>query len=332
MIFRDPVFLWLLLTVPVILAGHFLRRSRGHVRFSSVQVLQQIRQPASVKVQRFIPVFAAAAVALFSLALARPQKGTEYTSITTEGIDIELVVDVSGSMKALDFEIDGERRDRLYVAKEVLKDFIEGRIGDRMGLVVFAGLPYTQCPLTLDYGALISLLDRAQIGMVQDGTAIGSAIGTALMRLKDSDAKSRIIILLTDGINNAGKVSPDAAANLAKESGIKIYAVGVGRRGLVPYPVGKDIFGNTVHRNVELPVDDEGLTRVAETTGGTYWRATDSEALREIYAEIDKLEKTEAKVEKYAEYDEMFSYFAVRGLALLVLGTVLENTRFARIP
>ena len=235
-------------------------------------------------------------------------------------------------MLALDFEIDGERRDRLYVAKEVLKDFVQGRIGDRIGLVVFAGLPYTQCPLTLDYDVLVSLLDRAQIGMVQDGTAIGSAIGTGVMRLKDSQATSRVIILLTDGINNKGKVSPDTAANLAKELGIKVYAVGVGSRGLVPYPWRKDVFGNIIYRNRELPVDDEGLTRVAETTGGKYWRATDSEALREIYAEIDKLEKTEAKIDKYAEYDEMFSYFAVPGLVLLVLGALLENTRFARIP
>ena len=331
MTFRDPVFLLVLLTVPAIAAGQFLRRSRSHVRFSSVRVLRQIRQPASVKVRRFIPVFAASAVALFSLALARPQKGIEYTTITTEGIDIELVIDVSGSMRALDFEIDGERRDRLYVARQALKDFIEGRIGDRIGLIVFAGLPYTQCPLTLDYGVLISLLDRAKIGMVRDGTAIGSAIGTAAMRLKDSKAKSRIIILLTDGINNAGKVSPDTAADLTRDLGIKIYAVGVGRRGVVPYPT-RDFFGNIVLRDVLLPVDDEGLTRIAETTGGKYWRATDSDALRQIYAEIDKLEKTEATVEKYAEYREMFSYFAVPGLALLVIGVVLENTRFARIP
>jgi Ca-activated chloride channel family protein len=282
-------------------------------------------------VRRFIPVFAAAAVGFFSLALARPQKGIEYTSITTEGIDIELVVDVSSSMSALDFEIEGQRKDRLSVAKDVLKDFIQGRIGDRMGLVVFAGLPYTQCPLTLDYGAVISLLDRAKIGMVQDGTAIGSAIGTAVMRLKDSEAESRVIILLTDGINNRGKVSPDTAANLAAESDIKIYAVGVGERGPVPVPM-QDRFGNIVLRNAQLPVDDEGLTRIAETTGGKYWRATDSEALRQIYTEIDTLERTEAKVEKYAEYDEMFSYFAVPGLALLVLGAVLENTRFVRIP
>ncbi len=332
MTFRDPMFLLILLTVPVIAAGQFLRRSRSHVRFSSVRVLRQIRQPASVKVRRFIPVFAASAVALFSLALARPQKGTEYTTITTEGIDIELVIDVSGSMRALDFEIDGQRRDRFYVAKEVLKDFIEGRIGDRIGLMVFAGLPYTQCPLTLDYGALISLLDRAKIGMVQDGTAIGSAIGTAAMRLKDSKAKSRIIILLTDGINNAGKVSPDTAADLTRDLGIKIYAVGVGKRGRVDYPQ-RDRFGRTIGLvPVLLPVDDEGLTRIAETTGGKYWRATDSDALRQIYAEIDTLEKTEAKVEKYAQYSEMFSYFAVPGLALLVVGVVLENTRFARIP
>jgi len=329
--FRDPQFLLLLLAVPVVVIGEFLRKPGGHVRFSSLRVLREIKQPVSVKLRRLVPLLSALAIALFSVGLARPQKGIEYATVTTEGIDIELVVDVSGSMRALDFEIDGERRDRLYVAKQVLAEFIEGRIGDRIGLVVFAGLPYTQCPLTLDYGAVLSLLEQAEIGMVEDGTAIGSAIGTAVMRLRGSDAKSRVMILLTDGINNAGKVSPDTAANLAKESGIKIYAVGVGRKGLVPYPV-RDVFGRTVLQRVSLPVDDEGLARMAETTGGRYWRATDTNALREIYAEIDKLERSEATVEKYAEYNELFPYLVVPGLAFLFLGNLLENTRFARIP
>ena len=328
--FRDPQFLLVLLAVPIVVIGELLRKPAGHVRFSSLRVLREIRQPVSVKLRRFVPLFSALAIALFSLGLARPQKGIEYTSVTTEGIDIELVVDVSGSMRALDFEIDGERKDRLYVTKQVLGEFIQGRIGDRMGLVVFAGLPYTQCPLTLDYGAVLSLLERAEIGMVEDGTAIGSAIGTAVMRLRESGAESRVVILLTDGINNAGKVSPDTAANLAKESGIKIYAVGVGKKGLVPYPI-RDMFGTRLQR-VSLPVDDEGLTRIAETTGGRYWRATDTNALREIYAEIDKLERTEATVEKYAEYNELFPYFVMPGLGFLVLGSLLWNTRFARIP
>jgi Ca-activated chloride channel family protein len=329
--FRDPQFLLVLLVVPIVVIGEFLRKPAGHVRFSSLRVLREIRQPVSLKLRRFVPLFSAVAIALFSLGLARPQKGIEYTSVTTEGIDIELVVDVSGSMRALDFEIEGERRDRLYVTKQVLSEFIEGRIGDRMGLVVFAGLPYTQCPLTLDYGAVLSLLERAEIGMVEDGTAIGSAIGTAVMRLRESDAESRVMILLTDGINNAGKVSPDTAANLAKESGIKIYAVGVGKKGLVPYPA-RDVFGRAVLQRVSMPVDDEGLTRIAETTGGRYWRATDTNALREIYAEIDKLERTEATVEKYAEYNELFPYFVMPGLGFLVIGSLLGNTRFARIP
>jgi len=331
MTFRDPEFFLLLLVVPVIVASGFLRKPCGHVRFSSLRVLRDISQPASVRLRRYVPVFSALAVALLAVGLARPQKGIEYTTITTEGVDIELVVDVSGSMRALDFETGGERRDRLSVAKEVLKEFIEGRIGDRIGLIVFAGLPYTQCPLTLDYGAVLSLLERAKIGMIEDGTAIGSAIGTAVMRLKDSDAKSRIIILLTDGRNNAGKVSPDTAANLAKELGIKIYAVGVGKRGPVPYPA-TDIFGRTVLRRALLPIDDESLTRIAETTGGKYWRATDTDALRQIYAEIDKLEKTEATVEKYAEYRELFPCFVLPAFGLLVVGSVLRNTRFARIP
>jgi Ca-activated chloride channel family protein len=331
MTFRDPEFLLLLPVVPVIVASGFMRRPRGHVRFSSVGVLREIGQPASVRLRRYLPALSAVAVALFSIGLARPQKGIEYTTITTEGVDIELVVDLSSSMRALDFEIQGERKDRLAVAKDVLKEFVEGRIGDRVGLIVFSRLPYTQCPLTLDYGAVLSLLERAQIGMIEDGTAIGSAIGSAVMRLKDSDAKSRIIILLTDGRNNAGKVSPDTAANLAKELGIKIYAVGVGKRGAVPYPA-TDIFGRTVLTRALLPIDDESLTRIAETTGGKYWRATDADALRQIYAEIDTLEKTEATVEKYAEYRELFAYFVLPGFGLLVVGSVLRNTRFARIP
>jgi len=331
MTFRDPQFLLFLLAVPVILIGEFLRKPAGHVRFSSLRVLREIRQPVSLKLRRLVPLFSAIAVTLFSVGLARPQKGIEYTSVTTEGIDIELVVDVSGSMRAMDFEIGGERRDRLYVAKQVLAEFIQGRIGDRMGLVVFARLPYTQCPLTLDYGAVLSLLERAEIGMVEDRTAIGSAIGTAIMRLRDSDAKSRVVVLLTDGINNAGKVSPDTAAGLAKDLGIKVYTVGVGAKGLVPYPM-TDAFGRTRLERVRLPVDDAGLTRIAETTGGQYWRATDTNTLRGIYAEIDKLEKSEATVERYAEYHELFPYFVMPGLGFLVLGSLLGNTRFARIP
>jgi len=331
MTFRDPEFLLLLLVVPVIVVGGFMRKPRGHVRFSSLRVLRDVNQPVSVRLRRYLPIFSAVAVALFSVGLARPQKGIEYTTITTEGVDIELVVDISGSMRALDFEVQGERRDRLAVAKDVLKEFVEGRIGDRIGLVLFSRLPYTQCPLTLDYGAVLSLVDRAQIGTIEDGTAIGSAIGSAVMRLKESDAKSRIIILLTDGRNNAGKVSPDTAASLAKELGIKIYTVGVGKRGPVPYPA-TDIFGRTVLTRALLPIDDASLTRIAETTGGKYWRATDTDALRQIYAEIDKLEKTEATVEKYAEYHELFPYFVLPGFTLLVVGSVLRNTRFARIP
>jgi len=331
MTFRDPMFLFLLLAVPLLVAGQLLRRQRGHVQFSSLNVFRGIRQPISVKVRRYIPLLTAFALAFFSIALARPQKGIEYTAVTTEGIDIELIIDISGSMRALDFKMNGEPTDRLFVAKQVIKDFIKGRIGDRIGMVVFAGRPYTQCPLTLDYGMVLSLLDRVHIGMVEDRTAMGSAIGTAVMRLKDSKAKSRIIILLTDGINNAGKISPDTGANLAKSAGIKIYAIGVGQRGLVPYPF-QDVFGNVVLGKESLPVDDEGLTRIAKTTGGTYWRATDTTALRQIYAEIDKMEKTEARVERYAEYRELFPYFAVPGLVLFLTGVVLENTRFARIP
>jgi Ca-activated chloride channel family protein len=265
------------------------------------------------------------------IALARPQKGKVEAKITTEGIDIVLAVDVSGSMLAEDFQIGGEHQNRLYVVKQVVRDFIEERINDRIGIVVFAARPYTLCPLTLDHGWLIQQLDQAEIGMIEDGTAIGSAIATATNRIRASTAKSRIIILLTDGRNNAGRIDPITAADAASALSVKIYTIGAGTKGLAPYPV-RDFFGNKVYRQVKIEIDDESLKRIAEKTEGMYFRATDTDSLREIYREIDEMEKTEIEATEYMEYKEFYPHLLILAIISFVLEIGLANTRFRRLP
>ena len=265
------------------------------------------------------------------VALARPQYGNEQTKVTTEGIDIVLAVDVSGSMLAEDFEMGGKRYNRLYVIKQVVKDFIQRRINDRIGLVVFAGRAYTQCPMTLDYGMLLQLLDKVEIGMIEDGTAIGSAISSSVDRLRGTKAKSKVGILLTDGRNNAGEIDPFTAAEIAKTFGIKIYTIGAGTKGLAPFPA-VDLFGNKVMRQVKIDIDDESLTEIAKITDGKYYRATDTESLKEIYSQIDKLEKTESEVTHYTEYNELFPYFLLPAFGLLLFELGLTKTRYRKIP
>jgi Ca-activated chloride channel family protein len=251
--------------------------------------------------------------------------------VTTEGIDIILALDVSSSMLAEDFNLDRKRRNRLYVAKEVVKDFIKWRENDRMGMVVFAGQAYTQCPLTLDYDVLLQFLEKVEVGMVEDGTAIGSAIGVCVNRLRTSKAESKVVILLTDGRNNAGEIDPLTAAELSKTYGMKIYTVGAGTKGLAPYPT-KGLFGMKTYRSIEIDIDDDGLTEIAKITGGKYFRATDTRSLKEIYRQIDSLEKTKMEEAIYTEYDELFHYLVIPALGMLLFEVVLANTRFRRIP
>ena len=265
------------------------------------------------------------------IALARPQSGKAHSKVTTEGIDIILALDVSSSMLAEDFNLNKERRNRLYVAKEVVKDFIKWRENDRIGMVVFAGQAYTQCPLTLDYDVLLQFLEKVEIGMVEDGTAIGSAIGVCVNRLRTSKAESKVVILLTDGRNNSGEIDPLTAAELSKTYGMKIYTVGAGTKGLAPYPT-KNLFGLKTYRSIQIDIDDEGLTEIAKITGGRYFRATDTESLKEIYGQIDSLEKTKMEEAIYTEYDELFHYLVIPALGILLLEVVLANTRFRRIP
>jgi len=328
---HDPLVMLLLLLVPLLVLGSLLRTRRRAVRMSDLGVLRTIPPSSAVVFRHLLLVLRALAVTLIVIALARPQKGIEHSRVRTEGIDVQLVVDVSTSMRALDFRLKGDRADRLTVAKQVVADFIKRREGDRIGLTLFAGRAYTQCPLTLDYGMLLTLLDRAETGMIEDGTAIGSAIASAVTRLKDSSSKGKVIVLLTDGVDNASKVDPVTAAQIAKAFDIKVYTVGAGTRGPVPYPR-TNFFGNVELVRVRIDVDDELLQEIADTTGGRYFRATDTESLQETYEEIDRLEKTEREVEQYLEHREMYPYFLLPALVLLLIEIVLSQTRFRQLP
>lgn len=323
--------LWIFILVPAILFAYFRWRPHGHVRFSSIKNLKRLKPSFSLKVRHLLVILRAAAIIFLVIALMRPQKGIEETKIKSEGIDIILAIDVSGSMLAEDFMLGGERKNRLEVVKSVVRDFIKKRSNDRIGLVVFAGRAYMQCPLTLDYGILLKFLDRIDIGMIEDGTAVGDGIGIALARLKNIESKSKIVILLTDGENNAGKIDPKNAAELAKAVGIKVYTIGAGSKGRVPYPA-KDFFGNKVYQWYIIGIDEESLRYIADTTGGKYFRAKDTKGLKKIYGEIDKLEKTKIEVSSYTEYKELFVPFALIGLLILLFETTLRYTRFRTLP
>ena len=271
------------------------------------------------------------ALAFLIIAASRPQSAIEETRIYVEGVDIVLAIDTSTSMYAMDFELEGRRVNRLDAVKRVVSKFIERRTNDRIGIVAFASYAYTVCPLTLDHVWLEKNLERINIGMIKDGTAIGSAIAGSLNRLKDTKAKEKIIILLTDGRNNAGNISPLVAAETAKTLGVKIYTIGAGTKGLAPFPV-QDVFGNTVLRPVKVEIDDKLLKEIAKITDAEYFRATDTNSLEDIYERIDKLEKTKIEETGYNIYKELFGYFLVLGLMFLLIGIFLSNTIFRRIP
>ncbi|HQU30881.1 MAG: VWA domain-containing protein [Planctomycetia bacterium] len=331
MIFRDPLFLVFLVVIPPLIYVYFRSRGTNQVVFPSLEALKKIKPSFAQRYRHILIILRSTAIVLFVIALARPQYGNKQTKVTTEGIDIVLAVDVSGSMLAEDFEIGGRRYNRLHVVKQVVKDFIMKRTNDRIGLVVFAGRPYTQCPMTLDYGMLLQLLDKVEIGMVEDGTAIGSALGSSIERLKNTKAKSKVIILLTDGRNNSGEIDPFTAAEIARTFGIKIYVIGAGTKGLAPFPA-FDIFGNKVMKQVKVDIDDDALREIARITDGNYYRATDTESLKEIYGQIDKLEKTESDVTQYTEYNELFHYFLLSAFGLLFVELGLAKTKLRKIP
>lgn len=325
--------LWILV-IPVMLFWYRnKKRKKASLRFSDIRVLKQIRPSRSLKARHLVFILKAAAIALIILALARPQSGKRNRDITTQGVDIMLAVDVSGSMRAEDFEPDN----RLYVAKQVVADFIKGRESDQIGMVIFAGRSFTQCPLTSDYGILLAFLENVQIGMVEDGTAIGMALANCVNRIKDAKAKSRIVILLTDGQNNRGEIDPVTAARIAQSFGIKVYTVGVGTPGGALIPVNDPFFGKGYARGPDgrlllTQMDEATLKEIAHITGGQYFRAVDKDSLKKIYQQIDKLEKSKIEIKQYMEYTELFQYALIMALFLLTLSILLENTRFRTIP
>ena len=328
--FEDPWLLVFFILIPLMILYQWKGVGKSRIRFSSLDNIKKLRRSPSLFLRYILLFLRCLAVALFVMALARPQSGTKATEVTTEGIDIMLCLDTSGSMQALDFKWDNERHTRLDVVKKVVSDFIKGRTNDRIGMVVFGEEAFTQCPLTLDYGVLLTFLDQVEIGMAGDSTAIGSALATCVKRLKDRKSKSKVVILLTDGRNNAGSISPTTAAEIAKTFSIKTYTIGVGTEGEVPFLV-DTIFGKKyIYQRVDL--DEDTLKKIADITGGSYFKATNTSALKEIYQNIDKLEKTKVKVKEYMEYEELFMWFLIPGLACLLLEIILGNTRLRKIP
>ncbi|MBU0634038.1 MAG: VWA domain-containing protein [Candidatus Omnitrophica bacterium] len=331
MVFKDFwVLILLLLIAPYLI--FFKKKDRtAAINFSSRSFIGNLKSGLRIKLYKNLIFLRALVLIFFILALARPQVPLAPQRISKKGIDMVLALDTSTSMEALDFQIDNKRQNRLYAVKQVVDDFIASRSNDRIGMIAFAGRPYIVCPLTFDHSWLTGNLERVQIGMVEDGTAIGSAIAAALNRLKNSAAKTKIIILLTDGRNNAGKISPQTAAEAAKALKVKVYTIGAGSVGPVPYPV-KDLFGNTAYQNVEIDLDEELLKEIAQVTGGRYFRATDTATLKKIYEQIDKLEKTPFKQAAFSSYKENFEIFLLWGLGILLFEQLLVNTILLGIP
>jgi len=331
MSFRDPLFFLLL---PVIAAGvYYIRKKQGFssIRFSDIGLLGRPRPGIKILLANRLVYLWALALICFVTALARPQILLEEAKVQTEGVDIVLAIDSSGSMLAEDFKIANKRHNRLFVVKQVVEDFIRSRPGDRIGLVTFAGRAYTVCPLTSDHDWLVSNLNRVEIGVIEDGTSIGSGIMSSIGRLDKSKAKSKVIILLTDGENNAGNVSPVSAADAAKTFGIKIYTIGVGSVGPVPFPA-RNIWGETVYQNVNIGFDEALLRNIADITGAKYFMASDTESLRQIYRHIDMLEKTKIDQTGYNTYRELFNIFVLAGLFIIIAELVLSKTILRKIP
>jgi Ca-activated chloride channel homolog len=327
--FADPWFLLLLGLLPL-LALQTRKNREAVLPYSSIGHLQAVQSSRIRFILALPKVLRSMAFVLLVLALAQPQQGQKRDEILSAGVDIVLAIDTSGSMQALDFFKDKDRINRLEVVKDVVSGFIQNRENDRMGMVVFGDEAFTQCPLTLDQDILLSFLRNLEIGIAGDSTAIGSAIGIAVKRLKDLKSKSKVIILLTDGRNNAGSLSPLQAAEIGKTFGIKIYTIGVGTRGKAPFLV-DSIFGKQyIYQNVEI--DEKTLKEIAEKTEAQYFRATDRESLKTIYDQIDRLEKSEVKVLDRSEYNELFHYFLIPGFFLVLLELILTHTRLRRIP
>lgn len=329
--FAQPYWLLLLLALPLLAWLKGKRGQEAAFLYSSVQLVKGITGISRSRIGQVLLRLRWAALALFIVALARPQLGEGLATVRASGIDIVVALDLSGSMASEDFELRGSRVDRLTIAKEVLQKFVARRVNDRVGLVAFAGRAYIAGPLTLDHDFLLENIERLELNTIEDGTAIGSALTAALNRLRDIKSKSKIIILMTDGQNNAGQVPPLTAADAAQALGVKVYTIGVGTRGTAPYPQ-IDPFGRKVYVQLPVDIDEETLTEIARKTGGKYYRADNADTLRAIYAEIDRLEKTEAEVKKYQRYRELYPWVLLPGLVILLLEVILSNTVWRKLP
>ena len=326
--FAQPYWLYLLAFVPLLAALEWWigRRRRGGLRYSSIRAAEAAPKSLWIRIRAVPTVLRYAAIVLAVLALARPQERDVVEERFAEGVDIMLVLDTSTSMRAQDFT-----PNRFEAARDVAADFIRARTSDRVGLVVFAAKAYTQAPLTLDYDFLLRMLEEVEVGVIEDGTAIGTAIAMAVNRLRESTAKSKVLILLTDGQNNRGEIDPVTAAEVAETMDVRVYSIGVGAHGEAPF-LFDDPFGGQRRRMVPVEIDEDMLRQVAATTGGQYFRATNKQALREIYDEIGELEKTKIEERVYTDYHERYAAFLLPAFGLLLLELLLSNTRLRRLP
>lgn len=326
--FASPYILWFLLVIPLMTAYYVYRTRQGgaSIRVSTIDSVAKAPRTVRYYLRHLSFVLRCAAVAALVVALARPQSVEQGSSSNTEGIDIILAVDISTSMLAQDLQ-----PDRIEAAKQVAASFVADRYGDRIGVVAFAGEAFTQSPLTTDQGTLQTLLARLRSGVVEDGTAIGNGLATAINRLRESDAKSKVIILLTDGENNRGEIAPLTAAEIARDQGIRVYTIGVGTRGMAPYPT-VDFFGNPTVVQAKVEIDEKMLGQIANLTGGRYFRATDNAKLQSIYDEINGLEKSKVEISEYTNYTEEYFVWAAAAIALLLLEIVLRNLLFKSLP
>ncbi|GAB6281407.1 MAG: VWA domain-containing protein [Ignavibacterium sp.] len=331
--FAYPYVLLLLILIPILILWHYriwifkkLRSKKSpSVVFSNANLLKDKKNNLRERFYNIPLFFRLLALALLIIALARPQSYSSGEEVYTEGIDIVIVLDISGSMLAQDF-----RPDRLVAAKQITKNFINGRLTDRIGLVIFSRDAFTQCPLTIDYNVLINLLNEIKSGMIEDGTAIGNAIANAVNRIKDSKSKSKVMILLTDGVNNAGEVDPITAAEIAKSFDIRIYTIGVGTYGQAPYPF-QTPFGIR-YQMVPVEIDESSLKKISQITDGKYFRATDNKSLEKIYNEIDKMEKTKVETVSYKSTKEHFPPFVFSGFILILLEVILSKSILRKLP
>ena len=329
--FLQPEWFWALAVLPLIVLWRGRRGPVAAVEYSDVSLARDIARRTRSRIGGVVWLLPIIAAALMIVGLARPQRTHSRTEVTANGIDIVLGLDVSGSMQALDFTVDDYRVNRIAVVKSVVSKFIDERPNDRIGLIAFAASPYIVSPLTLDHNWLLQNLERINVGIGDDGTAIGSAIAAAVNHLRTTTAKSKVVILLTDGVNNSGKISPLAAAEAARALGVKVYTIGVGVRGKVPIPV-RDEAGKNHVVMANVDIDEKTLHAVASETGGLFYRATDTDSLQKIYEQINHYETSAQAVQKFEHVEELYRWPLFPSLGLLGLGVILQQTRFRRLP